>query len=95
MQQQHATTTTMPLTSTGVTGVPDAAINATCVRAHHVTSTFPDLLIVCGGMSGGRGCDSKSNSCTQCMQLILCMCKIIHSLVQMCTEQTTTCHPVQ
>ena len=34
-------TTDQIWTSTGAVGVPDAAINATCVRAHHITSTCP------------------------------------------------------
>ena len=35
-------TTDQIRTSTGAVGVPDAAINATCVRAHHITSTCPN-----------------------------------------------------
>ena len=34
-------TTDQIRTSTGIVGVPDAAINATCVRAYHITSTCP------------------------------------------------------
>ena len=37
-------TTDQIRTSKGAVGVPDAAINATCVRAHHNTSTCPILI---------------------------------------------------
>ena len=37
-------TTEQIRTSTGAVGVPDAAINATCVRAHHITSKCPNMV---------------------------------------------------
>ena len=33
-------------TSTGAIGVHEAAINATCVRAHHITSTCPNVCCI-------------------------------------------------
>ena len=39
-------TTDQIRTSTGAVGVPDAAINATCVRAHHITSTCPNACCI-------------------------------------------------
>ena len=39
-------TTDQVRTTTGAVGVPDAAINTTCVRAHNITSTCPNACYI-------------------------------------------------